>query len=109
MLRYEVLLSNGQWMFVDTMGVDDNSANRASYLLNDILQAVEFRLYFKCNNQEAGETYGINISRLQQAFNLAYCHPAIRNEVVALCMKYNKIDWLRYKKLKVVEVEVVEW
>lgn len=109
MLVYKALLSNGEWMYVDKMGVDDNSANRASYLLDEILQAVEFRLYFKCNNQEAGETYGINISRLQQAFNLAYCHPAIRNEVINLCVKYGKVDWLRYKKFKIVRVEAVEW
>jgi hypothetical protein len=108
MVRYEVLLSNGQKMFVDQMGIDDNSANRASYLLSEILQAVAYRLYFNCSNQEAGEAYKINISRLQQAFNLAYCHPLIRNEVVTLCMKYKKVDWLRYKKLKVVEVNIIE-
>ena len=108
MVRYEVLLSNGQKMFVDQMSIDDNSANRASYLLEEILQAVDFRLFFNCNNQEACEAYKINISRLQQTFNLAYCHPLIRNEVVTLCMKYKKVDWLRYKKLKVVEVNIIE-
>lgn len=108
MVRYEALLSNGQKMFVDQMGVDDNSANRASYLLEEILQAVGYRVYFNTNNQKAAEVYKLNISRLQQAFNLAYCHPAIRNEVVLLCMKYRKVNWLRYKKLKVVDMDIIE-
>lgn len=108
MVRYEALLSNGQKMFVDQMGVDDNSANRASYLLSEILQAVAYRLYTNCNNQKAAEAYKLNISRLQHAFNLAYCHPAIRNEVVLLCMKHRKVNWLRYKKLKLVEVNIIE-
>lgn len=102
--KYFVLLDNGCEMDVDYMIHDVQSNLRASYLLDDIVEAVKYRIAYECSNQVAGEKFHLYVTRVQEAFNLYYCHKDIIKTVIDECIVHGKIQWLKYRKHQIVAV-----
>lgn len=102
--KYFVILDNGCEMDVDYMIHDVQSNLRASYLLDDIVEAVKYRIAYECSNQVAGEKFHLYVTRVQDAFNLYYCHKDIIKTVIDECIVHGKIQWLKYRKHQIVAV-----
>lgn len=102
--KYFVVLDNGCEMDVDYMIHDVQSNLRASYLLDDIVEAVKYRIAYECSNQVAGEKFHLYVTRVQEAFNLYYCHKDIIKTVIDECIVHGKIQWLKYRKHQIVAV-----
>lgn len=102
--KYFVILDNGCEMDVDYMIHDVQSNLRASYLLDDIVEAVKYRIAYECSNQVAGEKFHLYVTRVQEAFNLYYCHKDIIKTVIDECIVHGKVQWLKYRKHQIVAV-----
>ena len=102
--KYFVILDNGCEMDVDYMIHDVQSNLRASYLLDDIVEAVKYRIAYECSNQVAGEKFHLYVTRVQDAFNLYYCHKDIIKTVIDECIVHGKVQWLKYRKHQIVAV-----
>lgn len=105
MKDYYVWFDNDeQDILLSTIFPDAQSISRADKLLDDILMAVEYRIVYDVTNDHAARLFELNVSRVQQAFNLAYCHPLIRRKVIELCIENNKVGLLRFHKHKVTDI-----
>lgn len=102
--KYFVILDNGCEMDVDYMIHDVQSNLRASYLLDDIVEAVKYRIAYECSNQVAAEKFHLYVTRVQDAFNLYYCHKDIIKTVIDECIVHGKVQWLKYRKHQIVAV-----
>lgn len=102
--KYIVFLDNGCEMDVDYMLHDEQSEKRASYFLDEIVEAAKYRIAYECNNQVAAEKFHICQTRVSEAFNLYYCHKDIVKTIIDECIAHGKVEYLKFRKHKILAV-----